>query len=272
MTADPRIELARTGDAEASEAIAREGHAWSARDGSPMVHIPAGPFLRGHERRRAHLPAFAMAMHPVTNAQYAAFLEATGYVPDSAHPLAERYLRHWGSAAERPPEALAQHPVVNVSWVDASHYCAWAGLVLPSSAEWEKAARGTDGRAYPWGDAKPQGKRFDYGTRWWVHTEKLAHIDEADVRAVGSAPERRTAFGCQDMIGNVSEICEPEGMPRLDPGTIDERLLETRIELRGSAYLRSSQERGRMTCMHGRRMRATGRTRWHGFRPAFRFG
>ena len=88
----------------------------------------------------------------ITNAQFANFLAATGYTPHQEHPDNELFLQHWGE--EGPPRGLEQHPVVWVSYLDAVAYCQWAGLTLPTEWLWEKAARGPDGRPYPWGDKR----------------------------------------------------------------------------------------------------------------------
>ncbi len=118
------------------------------RDLSEMVPIPAGTFLmgEGEGQHKVHLDAFRIGKYPVTNGQYAEFVAATGYEPPS----------HW--RGKKPLPEVLNHPVTYVSWHDARAYCAWLSELrgeevrLPTEAEWEKAARGTDGRRYPWGD------------------------------------------------------------------------------------------------------------------------
>ena len=112
----------------------------TARDGKEMVYIPAGEFLMGEVKRPVSVQAFYIDRHLVTNAEYQKFVDATGYPA----PL------NW--ARGRHPEGKADHPVTQVKWDDASEYAKWAGKRLPTDEEWEKAARGTDGRTYPWGD------------------------------------------------------------------------------------------------------------------------
>ena len=106
------------------------------KTGMLMVLVPAGKFLSGYPhypRLEVNLPAYYVAVHPVTNTQYARFVTETG------HPTHQDQV--WQD----------NHPVTNVSWEDAIAYCRWAELRLPTELEWEKAARGLDGRSYPWG-------------------------------------------------------------------------------------------------------------------------
>jgi formylglycine-generating enzyme required for sulfatase activity len=109
---------------------------------SDMILIPAGDFLMGDEKQSVHVDAFYIDKVPVTNAEYAKFVEATGHPPPP----------NWQERGGTYPPDRANHPVVFVNWFDAQDYAAWAGKRLLTEAEWEKAARGTDGRVYPWGD------------------------------------------------------------------------------------------------------------------------
>ena len=118
-----------------------------------MAVIPAGRFFFG---KMAGLPlesrSFSLARHPVTNAQWADFLRESNYEPDSAHPRPETYLQHWKNQ-KTPPKSDLQHPVTWISFIDAVHFVKWAGLEIPSEWWWEKAARGTEGNTFPWGDS-----------------------------------------------------------------------------------------------------------------------
>jgi gamma-glutamyl hercynylcysteine S-oxide synthase len=179
------------------------------RDGSPMVTVPAGPFLMGlpdndflaeeHEkpRRRVYLPAFCIDVFPVTNARFALFLDASGYrEPHWWSPAGWEWARRhkitqplkWGEAGWDGPE----QPVAGVSWYEADAYARWALRRLPTDAEWEKAARGEDGRRYPWGDDWP--------------TPRVANFDNVIGRStpVGLYPDGVSPYGCHDMAGNVN--------------------------------------------------------------------
>lgn len=154
--------------------------------GIELVKIPAGDFLYGKNKQKLSLPEFRIAKTPVTNRQYQLFVAATGYT-------ASRH-RQGG----KPVPGTENHPVVNVSWDDAQAFCKWAGVRLPSEQEWEKAARGTDGREYPWGNEKPDSARCNFG--------KQGGID--NLAAVGSYPKGASPYGLLDMTGNVWEWCE----------------------------------------------------------------
>jgi formylglycine-generating enzyme required for sulfatase activity len=186
------------------------------------------------------LPAFEIAQVPVTNALYAAFAAATGARP----PITWR--------GPQPPDALLDHPVVDVSWDEANALCAWLNAVtkdegrrtkdeeiavealglssfvfrLPSEAEWERAARGVDGRAFPWGDA------------WDATRANTREGGLAGTTRVGAYPGGASPAGCLDMVGNVWEWTASldalypyvPGDGREDPGAPGRRIL------RGGCY------------------------------------
>ena len=160
-------------------------------DGNEMVLIPTGPFPMGPARRTVHVDAFYLARHPVTNRQFQQFLDATGYRPTEP----ARFLHHWRNG--RHAAELASHPVVFVSWLDARAYCRWAGRRLPSEAEWEKAARGTEGHRYPWGRDEPTPDLANYGRARGGSTVPVTAF-----------PRGASPYGIHGMAGNVFEWCE----------------------------------------------------------------
>ena len=162
---------------------------------TPMVEIPAGEFAMGldgvqalEDERPMHrvwVGSFSMDLHEVTTAQYAAFLAVTNR------------LAPWQWKAVD----LSQHsdrPVIGVDWSDADAYCHWKGKRLPTEAEWEKSARGTDGRLYPWGN--------------WVPSKDLANFAlgaqfsySQVLMPVQSYEQGKSPFGLYQMAGNVWE-------------------------------------------------------------------
>src|SRR5258708_930234 len=159
------------------------------------VLVPKGPFEMGAQDplailqetpvRKVYLSPYYIAVHPVTNAQYARFISETGYFV----PFGRDAWNSWIDG--RYPPGMAQHPVVYVTWYDAMRYCEWANCRLPTEAEWEKAARGIDGREYSWGS---NGHDYDllmnYDRNVGLTTE------------VGLNPDGPSPYGCLDMVGN----------------------------------------------------------------------
>lgn len=177
----------------------------NASDGAVMMLIPAGEFPMGiseetlaawmkdhpNDRRddftnelpahQVYLDAFYMYKNDVTVAQYRAFCAATGRpMPDAPR---------WGWQDD--------HPIVNVTWDDAKAYADWAGVLLPTEAQWEKAARGADGRIFPWGNDWDPTK---------CHNLIGGNLN-ANTSPVGSYPAGASPYGCLDMAGNVSQWC-----------------------------------------------------------------
>lgn len=147
------------------------------------VIVPAGEFLFGEEKRKVDIPAFHIAKYPVTNQQYKYFLLANPkYEPPS----------HW--KGRDFPVGKAKHPVIGVSLFDAQAFCQWLGCRLPTEEEWEKAARGTDGRTYPWGEDWENGR---FCNNW---DSKISATTPVDRYAEGLSP-----YGVWDMVGNVWE-------------------------------------------------------------------
>ena len=175
--------------AEIREDLEARGAVVNEKDGSILVPIPEGEAVFGspegegyddeRPQFRASLPEYYMGAYEVTNAQWKRFADETGYgVP-------------WSNG--RIPLDCEDYPVADLNWGDAAAYCEWAGLRLPSELEWEKAARGTDGRDYPWGDV-------------WDPTLCRNGVDDGSA-PVGSYPDGRSPYGLFDMAGNVWEWC-----------------------------------------------------------------
>ena len=165
----------------------------------PLIHIPAGAFIMGtiptewrktdpeEPQRNVLLDAYAIGTYQVTNAQYAQFVEETGYpqplFSDDAHLNAPEF------------------PVVGVSWHDVINFLAWLSeregveYRLPSEAEWEKAARGTAAREYPWGDM------------WDARRANTSESGNKRLMPVGSYPSGVSPYGCYDMAGNAYDWC-----------------------------------------------------------------
>ncbi len=179
------------------------------KDGAVMILIPGGEFLMGAEPgdkdadsdekpvRKVKLNDYYIYKYEVTNAQFNKFTQETGYKADGEWKLLYSNFS-------------ANHPVSEVSYTDAQAYCKWAGGRLPTEAEWEKAARGSDWRKYPWGNQwnkelcnnrEMKGKREDV-----AKLEKFKGIWFGTL-PVGSYPDGKSPYGVMDMAGNVSEWC-----------------------------------------------------------------
>ena len=196
-----------------------------------MVDIPGGSFEMGdadgrpdEAPRRATVAPFRLMLFEVTNAQFAVFVAETGHVTDPERrgfgyvwpgrwtkvPGAD--WRHRSGPASNPI-GLDYHPVVQVSWNDARAFCGHYGLRLPSEEEWEFAARGTDGRIFPWGDASPDeggARRANYGTNKCCAADMTDGYHET--APVGAYPAGVSPFGLNDMAGNVWEwTSSPDG-------------------------------------------------------------
>ena len=182
-----------------------------ATDGSVLLLVPGGGCVVGApgQEKAVTVRSFYMDRTEVTNAQYAKFLAEVQKQGDAAwrHPSQPAAKKShvpgvWGNP--NLGEAKADHPVVGVDWFDAHAYAKWADKRLPTEAEWEKAARGTDGRAYPWGSAPPE-QRFRYLANFFG-----SHLGADGFRftaPVGSFPAGASPCGCLDMAGNAAEWC-----------------------------------------------------------------
>ena len=197
----------------------------AANEGFDLVEIPSGMVHLGDAKGDRNevvetrpVPGFAIMRQEVTNDQFARFVAATGHVTgaeqgERSYVWTDKWRWVKGATWRRPhgPKSAiggrGDHPVMQISARDADAFCAHYGMRLPSEVEWEYAARGTDGRRYPWGQSGPEAadgtRRANFGT------VKCCAADEADgflkTSPVGSFPQGRSPFGLDDMAGNVWE-------------------------------------------------------------------
>jgi formylglycine-generating enzyme required for sulfatase activity len=184
--------------ASSSSAASSSSSAESGQD--PWVAVPGGLFASGSSREQVDLPAFRIQRHEVTNGEYQAFLNECP-VGSSCGP--RDLPSYWDDEAYL--ETRRDYPVVFVTWGDASAYCRWAGGRLPTLREWEKAARGTDGRSFPWGEVlDPQQVNILGSDR---RDEKNRAPKQIPTWPVADAQYARDAspYGVLGMAGNVSE-------------------------------------------------------------------
>jgi len=177
----------------------------NAKDGAAMVWIPAGEFLMGStEAQIAALlkvhPDWQEAWFSIEKPQHTVKLD--GFWMYKNDVTVAQYKKFCAATARKMPSApvwgwIDEHPVVNVSWDDAAAYSAWAGAALPTEAQWEKAARGTDGRIYPWGNVWDADKCNNWFAKNSPHKTS----------PVGSYPAGISPYGCLDMAGNVWQWC-----------------------------------------------------------------
>ena len=188
------------------------------KTGIELIHISAGPFLFGSAdsdemaldnekpQRIVDLPEYWIGSTPVTNVQFTRFVQATGYrttaeIEGKGHVWTGSELDWIENANWRHPYGPQSsivgkdaHPVVQVSWHDAEAFCDWAKLALPTEEQWEKAARGTDGRIWPWGNEPPTVESSNFEN------------NVGDTTPVGRySPKGDSPYGCVDMVGNVLE-------------------------------------------------------------------
>lgn len=205
-------------------------------DGAEMVLIPAGPFIYGadqkeikallkqlkagwadiygaeHPRQTRTLRAFYIDRYEVTNERYNSFVQSAKRQPS-------RFARY-------PQLNAPKQPVVGVGWGDAEAYCSWSGKRLPTEEEWEKAARGTDGRTWPWGNKANTTVYNGKGAEFFAPV------------AAGSYRKSDSTYGVADMAGNVWEMTSSEwqdGAKVMRGGSFLNRLADVRVTVRWSA-------------------------------------
>lgn len=174
------------------------------KDGAPMVLIPAGPFTMGSNdglpaERPEHsvtLDSYFIDRYEVTLQLYGTFLRETNHEAPST----------WDDEAAA---TVGDRPAVGMGWADAAAYCAWVGKRLPTEAEWEKAARGTDGRRYPWGHMQPFVDIANYNRGVWVSeaitlAPVTGGVEGMSVRH-GLKEGGRSPYGLHHMAGNAAE-------------------------------------------------------------------
>lgn len=226
------------------------GRLWGARSvrGIEFVPVPGGKFPMGTSEGQAanlaeregvsdfaseapaadvSIPGYYISRHVVTNSQYAEFVRATGHrVPFALDSMSQPY--SWILARRRPPAGTDDFPVVLVSWYDAAEYCRWFGGRLPTEAEWEKAARGTDGREWPWGNQwDPARCNTSEGP------PPLGMLPVGRFSPDGDSP-----YQAADMAGNVWEWCSSVLKPypyRPDDGRERDATADLRV-IRGGAW------------------------------------
>ncbi|MFQ5596760.1 MAG: formylglycine-generating enzyme family protein [Nitrospiria bacterium] len=192
-----------------------------------MVSIPAGDFIMGENftkkslgpRHSVFVDAFLIDRYHVTNAHYQVFVDAMRWLPPP----------HWFGV--RHPASKSNHPVSFVNWFDASAYCKWAGKRLPTEAEWEKAARGSDGRMFPW------------GPKYLPMHANVYQEGYGDTTPVDSFPEGRSPYGLYDMAGNLFQWTSDWFLPYPGNAVPHPNFGETLRVLRGGSFYDCSNYR-----------------------------
>lgn len=172
------------------------------KDNSEMILIPKGTFTMGSNGgsdekplHEVYLDEYYIDKYPVTNEQFKIFIDATGYVSE-------------GTWLKYTAPMKRNYPVVGISWNDARAYAGWAGKSLPTEAEWEKAARGTDNREFPWGNTWDPNKSNNRKMKIKeLIDDMIIILAGRGTVPVGSFPEGASFYSVMDMAGNASQWC-----------------------------------------------------------------
>ncbi|MCB8925798.1 MAG: SUMF1/EgtB/PvdO family nonheme iron enzyme [Ardenticatenaceae bacterium] len=172
--------------------------------GKEMVRVSKGEFLYGDFKETIYLEEFWIDKTPVTNAEFKLFLDENPdhHVPSAWYGSLGKLIGQsgyeWDDSLRMFPAGKANHPVVLVDWYSAKAYAEWSSGDLPTELQWEKAARGTDGRKYPWGDE-------------WLENNCYTPVFFNVTTSVGRfSPQGDSPYGCVDMVGNVLEWTRSE--------------------------------------------------------------
>lgn len=177
-------------------------------DGAEMVWVPSGSFTMGDDwsfspMHQVTLTGYWTYKYEVTVSQYRAFCAATGYA--LPHYPGDKY--SWAGKSGWDDPALQPHPIVNVTWYDAKAYADWAGVMLPTEAQWEYAARGPEGRNYPWGGTATALDQFNGWDPTKCANDTNSYSKNISTWPVGSFAAGISWCDAQDLAGNVWEWC-----------------------------------------------------------------
>jgi formylglycine-generating enzyme required for sulfatase activity/tRNA A-37 threonylcarbamoyl transferase component Bud32 len=234
------------------------GSSMIGEDGATLMFVPAGEFIMGNDSNedaepihRVDVDGFWIDQTEVTNAMYEKCVDA-GACKQPRNTNSNLHPVYYGNSE------FDDYPMIRVDWNTAKAYCSWAGRELPTEAQWEKAARGTAARIYPWGNDLPNGSRLNYNN------------DVGDATRVGNYPDGASIYGVLDMAGNVWEWTGTLYKPypyEADDGREDLSSSEARV-LRGGAW----NSNGNFIRSAARiRSNPTNSTDYYGFRCALAF-